>query len=82
MMLNWEHLPNPEVPVIFHAVIGQDMQEKNSPSFFNPHEVSKVLQYVGWLVGEKSPRGTKIRATDISIISPYRKQVSLRLDDR
>lgn len=75
MMLGWEHLPNKQIPVIFHAVIGQDMQEKSSPSFFNPHEVTKVLHYVNVLVNDKSPRGTKIRPTDIGIISPYRRQI-------
>ena len=75
-MCGWERLPNKDVPMIFHCIIGEDMQEANSPSFFNPHEVSLVMKYVRWLVNEKSPTGTKIKEEHIGIISPYRKQVS------
>ena len=75
-MCGWEKLPNKDVPMIFHSVIGEDMQEANSPSFFNPHEVSLVMKYVGWLVNEKSPMGPKIKQEHIGIITPYRKQVS------
>ncbi|KAK7102225.1 putative helicase mov-10-B.1 isoform X2 [Littorina saxatilis] len=75
MMCGWDHLVNKKIPVVFHSVIGEDQQEKNSPSFFNAHEVGIVMKYVGWLVNEKSPAGTKIKEEHVGIIAPYRRQV-------
>ena len=57
------------MPVVFHGVIGQDMREGNSPSFFNPAEVALVDDYLKRLI----EYGIKPR--DIGIIAPYRKQV-------
>ena len=37
-MLNWEHLPNKKVPLVFHGVVGEDQREDRSPSYFNPEE--------------------------------------------
>lgn len=33
-------------PIIFHAVIGEDAREGNSPSWFNVLEAKLVLEYV------------------------------------
>ena len=38
--IGWDQLPNPKVPMIFHGIIGKDMRERGSPSWFNPDEVS------------------------------------------
>ncbi|XP_071140956.1 putative helicase MOV-10 [Mytilus edulis] len=73
-LCDWEKLPNKGFPIIFHGVIGQDMREARSPSFFNAEEVSVVHSYVNSLLKEKK-RGLKINPKDIGIISPYRKQV-------
>ncbi|XP_053381193.1 putative helicase mov-10-B.1 isoform X2 [Mercenaria mercenaria] len=73
-MLGWEHLPNKEFPVIFHSVFGNDEREESSPSFFNRDEISQVEKYLDLLLTEKKG-GLKIKAKDIGIISPYRKQV-------
>ena len=35
-----------KVPMIFHGVIGQDLKEEMSPSFFNPEEVIIVADYI------------------------------------
>ena len=32
--------------MIFHGVIGQDLKEEMSPSFFNPEEVIIVADYI------------------------------------
>ena len=32
--------------MIFHGVIGQDLKEESSPSFFNPEEVTIAVDYV------------------------------------
>ena len=29
--IGWQHLPNPNVPIIFHNVISDDQREQNSP---------------------------------------------------
>lgn len=50
------------------------MREERSPSFFNPQEVSIVLQYVENLMMCKN-RGINLKQRDIGVISPYRKQV-------
>ena len=44
-----------------------------SPSYFNPQEVSLVKDYVKELMNAKGIK--KIKASDIGIITPYRKQV-------
>jgi helicase MOV-10 len=38
-------LPNPNYPVIFHAIPGLDQREAKSPSFFNVDEVLQVKTY-------------------------------------
>lgn len=35
-----------KVPLIFHGVVGQDLKEETSPSFFNPEEIVIVMDYV------------------------------------
>lgn len=76
-MCGWEALPQKDVPILFHAVIGEDMQEPNSPSFYNPQEISVLMEYVDKLVKKRSPKGPIIKEEHIGIISPYRKQVRL-----
>nr|KAG5690384.1 hypothetical protein BaRGS_002341 [Batillaria attramentaria] len=74
-MCGWDTLPRTDMPVIFHAVIGEDMQEHNSPSFYNPQEISVLMTYIDRLVNKRSPKGTLIKEEHIGIITPYRKQV-------
>ena len=48
--LNFEGLPDGakrnKVPLIFHGVIGQDLKEESSPSFFNIEEIIIVRDYI------------------------------------
>ena len=48
--LNFEELPEAarrnKVPMIFHGVIGQDLKEESSPSFFNIEEIIIVRDYI------------------------------------
>ncbi|KEP52558.1 putative RNA helicase [Rhizoctonia solani 123E] len=68
-LLNWNGLPSPKFPVIFEAVAGEDMREATSPSYFNPHEVSLVKDYVqGLLPFIAAPK-------NIGIVTPYKAQV-------
>ena len=42
--------------MIFHGVIGQDLKEESSPSFFNPEEVAIVVDYVKKLLQMRTNR--------------------------
>lgn len=70
----WEGLPQKGFPLVFHGVVGEDMREERSPSFFNPQEVAVVVQYVEDLMTCKKG-GINLKQSDIGVISPYRKQV-------
>lgn len=63
-------LPNPAVPLIFHAVEGEQLQEEDSPSWHNPQEVWQVLLYLQHLLR----RG--VAAGDVGVIAPYRQQAA------
>lgn len=52
-----------------HGLAGQDIQDPNSPSWYNPHEVFQVLLYVKRLFKSGIP------TEDIGIITPYTAQV-------
>ncbi|KAL7635976.1 UNVERIFIED_CONTAM: hypothetical protein RMT77_013794 [Armadillidium vulgare] len=67
--LDWKELPNPTCPIIFHPVIGENVQEGDSPSWFNPSEVFMVCHYVLHILK------FGVDPHDIGIISPYKKQV-------
>ena len=67
-MLGCDFLPNEKCPLIFHGVRGQNIQEQDSPSWFNPAEALQVAKYLGLLLA----RGIAIE--DVGIIAPYRKQ--------
>ena len=58
--------------MIFHGVIGQDLKEETSPSFFNIEEVVIVRDYIKKLLDMKQ---NKISPKEIGVIAPYRRQV-------
>lgn len=58
-------LPN----IVFHGIVGKNLQTPDSPSWFNPSEVGQVLFYVNSLYK------AGLKSDDIGIISPYCKQV-------
>ncbi|XP_023326960.1 RNA helicase Mov10l1 [Eurytemora carolleeae] len=66
--INFNFLPSKGHPVIFHGVKGDNRQEPDSPSWFNPQEVWQVAVYTQNLLIEG------VEKDDIGIISPYRKQ--------
>ncbi|KXZ53358.1 hypothetical protein GPECTOR_7g1254 [Gonium pectorale] len=59
-------------PILFHNLVGQDVQEASSPSWHNVHEARQVKLYVQSLMSLKRNRPT---GADIGVISPYRMQV-------
>ena len=73
-MCHWEGLVTQGFPLVFHGVVGEENQEANSPSFFNPDEVILVCDYVKRLKETRGPCSLKL-ARDVGVISPYRKQV-------
>ena len=51
-------LPNPNFPLVFHAISGEDEREEGSPSYFNIYEAMEVVDYVKRLLkSEKHPVG-------------------------
>lgn len=57
--------------------MGKDEREANSPSFFNVTEIEALVDYLIKLLETQGKQGLpKLNATDIGIITPYRKQVS------
>jgi len=63
-------LPTKNHPVVFHGVRGQNVQEGDSPSWFNPQEAWQTTVYIRALIT------SGVDPTDVGIIAPYRKQVS------
>lgn len=61
----------PGFPVIFHSIIGKDLREASSPSFFNVEEASLVKKYVQDL---KSDQRLRLSDEHIGVISPYNAQ--------
>ena len=81
-MIGWEELPNKNFPIIFHPVFGEDEREGSSPSFFNVAEVETIERYLRKLLDDNvRSRGLKhLRPEMIGVISPYKRQVSTRVE--
>ncbi|XP_045866606.1 RNA helicase Mov10l1 [Meles meles] len=71
-LMGWEKLPRKGFPLIFHGVRGNEAREGRSPSWFNAAEAVQVLRYCCLLARSLSSR---LSASDIGVITPYRKQV-------
>lgn len=57
--------------------MGKDEREANSPSFFNVTEIEALVDFLIKLLETQGKQGLpKLKASDIGIITPYRKQVS------
>nr|XP_055057100.1 RNA helicase Mov10l1 isoform X3 [Misgurnus anguillicaudatus] len=71
-LCHWNRLPTKGFPLIFHGVRGTEMREGSNPSWFNPAEAVQVMMYCCQLAKRLY---NPIPATDIGIITPYKKQV-------
>uniref|UniRef100_F6YN75 RNA helicase n=1 Tax=Ornithorhynchus anatinus TaxID=9258 RepID=F6YN75_ORNAN len=72
----WEGLPRQGFPIVFHGVLGEDMREANSPSFFNAEEVHRVVEYLHELLCSQPKKGQgRLSPQHVGVISPFRKQV-------
>ena len=65
--LHFEELPEAarrnKVPMIFHGVIGQDLKEESSPSFFNIEEIIIVRDYIKKLLEMRQNKVRKLNLT-------------------
>lgn len=58
-------------PLLFHGVQGRNMQEGNSPSWFNPEEAVEVLAHIKSVL--EFFKG-KLTPADVGVVTPYTKQ--------
>ncbi|EDO34496.1 predicted protein [Nematostella vectensis] len=72
-LCNWSKLPTKGFPILFDGVLGKDLREGKSPSFFNPEEAATVVKHIKDL---RDSRGVRVLMAEIGVISPYRQQVS------
>ncbi|XP_053668330.1 putative helicase mov-10-B.1 [Anopheles marshallii] len=72
--VNWQRLPNPNFPMIFHSVIGHMKQDSITLSYWNVQEANKVYEYVQLLMKDQI-NGRIMQQEDIGIVTPYSKQV-------
>mmetsp|Transcript_4655 Transcript_4655/g.14067 ORF Transcript_4655/g.14067 Transcript_4655/m.14067 type:complete len:752 (-) Transcript_4655:467-2722(-) len=73
-LCEWQDLPASEVPLIFHGIVGEEMQRPNSPSWFNMDEAHLVLGYVRKLVELADVNAAMLCSKDIAVITPYEMQ--------
>lgn len=71
--VNWPHLPNPDVPIVFHALINTKAIRENGISWHNPTELEQIVWYVRLLLAEPI-NGRRFGQRDIAVITPYRQQ--------
>jgi helicase MOV-10 len=71
--LGWPFLPNQQFPVIFVPCVSETKRDEFSYSAYNDHQVAIVLNYVKQILCY-GINAEKILASDIGIISPYKKQ--------
>ena len=50
-------------PLLFHGILGEDMREGNSPSWFNPLEVTAVVEHIRSLLTER------VSAAEIGVVT-------------
>ncbi|KAG8900482.1 hypothetical protein FRC00_012708 [Tulasnella sp. 408] len=72
-LVGWYKMPNPDFPIKFRGVVGQDQRENTSPSYFNPYEVLEVKYIVEDIL---SSVRMGFKGKDIGIIAPYSAQCS------
>lgn len=65
-----KRLAIPHSAVVFHGIRGCELQDGDSPSFFNPQEMFHVCEYVRQLLA------AGVTCDEIGVITPYQKQVS------
>ncbi|KAL0489052.1 helicase mov-10-B [Acrasis kona] len=69
-LLNWTEFPNKKHPILFKHSEGLEARNQDSPSWYNTEEVDHVVGLVRSLFNS----GLNVVASDIGVITPYRKQ--------
>ncbi|KIO21003.1 hypothetical protein M407DRAFT_29389 [Tulasnella calospora MUT 4182] len=72
-LVGWYKMPNPNFPIKFRGIVGQDQRENTSPSYFNSYEVLEVKYIVEDIL---SSIKMGFKGKDIGIIAPYSAQCS------
>lgn len=67
--LDWEILPNKNVPIIFHTIEAACKEDDESKSLVNVDEQEQVANYVHALL-------KKAKQEDIGVVSPYKAQIN------
>jgi len=62
--------------LVFHGIRGENYQEGESPSWYNPQEIVQSMYYLTMLYS------MGLNSNDVGIITPYNKQVSLCLNNQ
>lgn len=75
--LNWDSLPNKEVPILLHPTFNEC--KKDGLSFYNVDEINTTKSYVDSLLKD-GINGKTVLQEDIGIVSPYKAQI-LRLKE-
>jgi len=59
--------------IIFHGINGENYRDSESPSWYNPEEATQVYLYLLMLYKYG------VKPSDIGVITPYQKQVYIRI---
>lgn len=72
-ILGWENInqENP-FPILFYGVDGQHFHEMDSPSFYNPSELTRIVEVCQQLIGSKN---VSVDTRAIGVICAFRSQV-------
>ncbi|XP_062547272.1 putative helicase MOV-10 [Armigeres subalbatus] len=74
--VGWWRLPNRNCPLIFHPIVGKTKKDDLTTSMFNKDEANQVMFYVSDLLNN-GINGRQVNQSDIGILSPYARQVTL-----
>ena len=68
-LIKWKGLKNPNIPLLFKNIVGQEEREEDSPSWFNQTEIEEIFKILNDM-----RRENLLINKNVGIISPYRKQ--------
>ncbi|KAJ2932223.1 hypothetical protein H1R20_g4878, partial [Candolleomyces eurysporus] len=70
-------LPDPDFPVVFHAVLGKDDREESSPSFFNIDEALHIKSYIRQLKESHKFRTNGVKVGSVEEFQGQERKVIL-----
>ncbi|KAH7730104.1 RNA helicase [Aphelenchoides avenae] len=70
-MCDWEGLPEPGFPIIFHSSVGSQEEQSAQRSYSNKMEMDIVIDYVKRLLDSG-----RVQPSEIGVISPYKFQTT------